>query len=200
MSPTYGKHFPIEDLSLNTIPFICFAKLYLLCVLVKWVARICECLSRSRFFFKSQLGLFDDMKTPMVKKNRDFEVSRSSENIEEDGDLCKEDVEEVMTRLGIFRHPESEKLQERLGSEDILSLFEEKEPGLDEVKEAFDVFDENRDGFLDAGELQRVLYNLGFKDGLDIEKCRRMIDAFDDNGDGTIDFTEFVKLVENMFC
>ncbi|GFY84903.1 calcium-binding EF-hand family protein [Actinidia rufa] len=117
------------------------------------------------------------MKTPMVKKNREFEVSCSSENIEEDGDLCKEDVEEVMT-----------------------SLFEEKEPGLNEVKEAFDVFDENRDGFLDAGELQRVLCNLGFKDGLDIEKCRRMIDAFDDNGDGTIDFTEFVKLVEKMFC
>ena len=68
-----------------------------------------------------------------------------------------------MTRLGIFRNPESEKLQ-RLGSDDILSLFEEKEPGLDEVKEAFDVFDENRDGFLDAREIQRVLCTLGFKD------------------------------------
>ncbi|GFY82980.1 calcium-binding EF-hand family protein [Actinidia rufa] len=80
------------------------------------------------------------------------------------------------------------------------SLFEEKEPGLDEVKEAFDVFDENRDGFLDAREIQRVLYNLGFKDGLEIERCKRMIDAFDDNGDGRIDFKEFVKLMENMFC
>ncbi|PSS35138.1 Calcium-binding protein CML45 [Actinidia chinensis var. chinensis] len=198
MSPTYHKTIPIEDLSLNTIPFIWFAELYLLCVLVKWVAKICECLSRSRFFFESQLGLFDDLKTPVVKKNQDFEESCSSENVE-DGDLCKEDVEVVMTRLGIFRNPESEKLQ-RLGSDDILSLFEEKEPGLDEVKEAFDVFDENRDGFLDAREIQRVLYNLGFKDGLEIERCKRMIDAFDDNGDGRIDFKEFVKLMENMFC
>ncbi|GFY82981.1 calcium-binding EF-hand family protein [Actinidia rufa] len=105
-----------------------------------------------------------------------------------------------MTRLGIFpHHPESEIRQERLGSVDILSLFEEKEPGLDEVKEAFDVFDENRDGFLDAREIHRVLYNLGLKDGLEIEKCKRMIDAFDDNGDGRIDFKEFVKLMENMF-
>ena len=198
MSPTYHKTIPIEDLSLNTIPFIWFAELYLLCVLVKWVAKICECLSRSRFFFESQLGLFDDLKTPVVKKNQDFEESCSSDNVE-DGDLCKEDVEVVMTRLGIFRNPESEKLQ-RLGSDDILSLFEEKEPGLDEVKEAFDVFDENRDGFLDAREIQRVLYNLGFKDGLEIERCKRMIDAFDDNGDGRIDFKEFVKLMENMFC
>ncbi|XP_057503303.1 probable calcium-binding protein CML46 [Actinidia eriantha] len=198
MSLTYGKTIPIENLSLNTIPFIWFAELYLLCVLVQWVAKICECLSRSRFFFEPQLGLFDDLKTPLVKKNQDFEESCSSEKVE-DGDLCKEDVEVVMTRLGIFRNPESEKLQ-RLGSDDMLSLFEEKEPGLDEVKEAFDVFDENRDGFLDAREIQRVLYNLGFKDGLEIERCKRMIDAFDDNGDGRIDFKEFVKLMENIFC
>ena len=73
-------------------------------MLAKWVARICKCLSRSRFFFKPQLGLFDDLKTPVVKKNQDFEVSCSSEKVE-DGDLCKGDVEVVMTRLGIFPWP-----------------------------------------------------------------------------------------------
>ncbi|CAK9186078.1 unnamed protein product [Ilex paraguariensis] len=77
----------------------------------------------------------------------------------------------VMTKLGIFCHPEDEKLQERLGSDDVTNLFDEKEPSLEEVKGAFYVFDENRDGFIDAMDLQRVLCALGLKEGLEIENC-----------------------------
>ncbi|EYU34653.1 hypothetical protein MIMGU_mgv1a026006mg, partial [Erythranthe guttata] len=83
-------------------------------------------------------------------------------------------------------------------------LFEERSPCLDEVKEAFDVFDENRDGFIDAKELQKVLcalgLNEGLNEGLEMDKCRRMIGVFDENGDGRIDFDEFVKFMEINFC
>ncbi|XP_052195154.1 probable calcium-binding protein CML46 [Diospyros lotus] len=107
-----------------------------------------------------------------------------------------------MEGLGISCDPEEddECLQETLGSDEISNLFEEKGPSMDEVKAAFDVFDENGDGFIEAKELQRVLCVLGFKEGLEVENCRRMIDAFDKDGDGRIDFGEFLKFMENTIC
>ncbi|CAK9138120.1 unnamed protein product [Ilex paraguariensis] len=113
--------------------------------------------------------------------------------------LFRGDVEIVMQKLGIFCDPNGDKLQERLGSVEISKLFDETEPSPEEVKEAFDLFDENGDGFIDAKELERVLGKLGFTELPEIE-CQRMIMAFDDNGDGMIDFREFVKVMEGSFC
>ncbi|ESR56647.1 hypothetical protein CICLE_v10024475mg, partial [Citrus x clementina] len=84
-------------------------------------------------------------------------------------------------------------------SRELSRLFEEKEPSLEEVKDAFDVFDENKDGFIDALELQRVLCILGMKEGFQLENCKKMIKTFDENGDGSIDFKEFVKFMESSF-
>lgn len=94
----------------------------------------------------------------------------------------------------------SGEVPERFAPEDITRQFEEKEPSLEEVNEAFCVFDVNRDGFIDADELQRVLRGLGFGEGKDVEDSKTMIRSFDENGDGRIDFREFVKLMENCFC
>lgn len=105
-----------------------------------------------------------------------------------------------MGNLGIFCSQESEEqLNESYGCEEISRLFEQ-EPSLEEVKQAFDVFDVNKDGFIDAEELQRVLCVLGLKQGLKLENCNSMINTFDEDGDGRIDFQEFVKFMENSFC
>ncbi|KAJ9541266.1 hypothetical protein OSB04_027772 [Centaurea solstitialis] len=102
--------------------------------------------------------------------------------------------------LGSFGHPEDEKLPEVLTFTDLFNIFEdifeEEQPRLDELEEAFDAFDENKDGFIDARELQRALFSLEMKKITDIEDCKRMIQAFDENIDGMIDFNEFVKLME----
>lgn len=118
-----------------------------------------------------------------------------------DGSLCREDMEMVMARLGFICHPRQHiMLQERFCVEYFSSMFDDKEPSLDEVKEAFDVFDLNRDGFIDAMELQRVVCVLGLSNGSQIENCKQMIREFDENRDGRIDFREFVKLMEKSFC
>lgn len=83
--------------------------------------------------------------------------------------------------------------------ENIECIFEGAEPVLEEVREAFRMFDENEDGFVDAEELEKVMSSLGLV-GLSQQECERMIMVFDDDGDGRISFGEFVKLIEESFC
>ena len=159
-----------------------------------WVTIIQRFFSWSKSFLYSQLSLFCRTEHwDERRKRQDFEVHVKVD----DRSICREEMEAVMGKLGIFCNPEGEKLQERLCSEEISGMFEEKEPSLEELNEAFLVFDVNRDGFIDAEELQRVLRILGFRQGTGIEDCRKMISCHDENGDGSIDFNEFVKFAEN---
>ncbi|XWS32884.1 hypothetical protein CRYUN_Cryun22dG0028900 [Craigia yunnanensis] len=142
-------------------------------------------------------------KTSGWESNQNFECSStevSSTEKKEDGErVCRKDVEKLMENLGLFCSRESKELNESFGSDELSRLFEE-EPSLEDVKQAFDVFDVNKDGFIDAEELQRVLWILGLKEGLKLENCNKMIKTFDKDGDGRIDFQEFVKFLENSFC
>ncbi|GJS02318.1 probable calcium-binding protein CML30 [Tanacetum coccineum] len=57
-------------------------------------------------------------------------------------------LEIVLKRLGMFcDHDDKRQI---IGSNEISGLFDEDEPSLDEVKEAFSAFDRNKDGFIDA--------------------------------------------------
>ncbi|PKA47096.1 putative calcium-binding protein CML30 [Apostasia shenzhenica] len=113
--------------------------------------------------------------------------------------VSREDVELVMEKMGLREVGDGENMKEYLNSEEISAIFEE-EPSLEEVKAAFSVFDENGDGFVDAGELQRVLCKLGFAERMALDSCEEMISLHDGNGDGMIDFGEFVKFMESSFC
>ncbi|XP_045814979.1 probable calcium-binding protein CML46 [Trifolium pratense] len=116
------------------------------------------------------------------------------------GIIERDEVKMVMEKMGFVCNSESEELNEKYGSKELCEVFEENEPSLDEVKQAFDVFDENKDGFIDAMELQRVLVILGLKEGSKFENCQKMIKHFDENHDGRIDFFEFVNIMRNHFC
>lgn len=62
------------------------------------------------------------------------------------------------------------------------------------LQSAFEVFDSDKDGFISAPELHRVLSGLG-DDQLSIEDCRYMIRCVDKDGDELVDFKEFEKLM-----
>ena len=158
----------------------------------------------SRFWcsFQSQLNFGNSNVWP-EDKNPCSELSQVQQTCaacpsekKDDESLSRVDVETIMKRLGICCSPEGE-FQVGFSSKELSELFDEKEPSLEEVKEAFDVFDENRDGFIDARELQRVLRNLGLKEGEELHNCEKMIRAFNENRDGRIDFKGFVKFMEN---
>ncbi|KAK2655380.1 hypothetical protein Ddye_008432 [Dipteronia dyeriana] len=164
-----------------------------------WVKSIHSFWARCWSSFRFQI---DSVKSDY--RDEDFEVSSHnhqsccsfSENI---GIISREEVEMVMGKLSLFCSPEGEKLPQRFDSNELSQLFDHEEPSLEEVKEAFDVFDSNKDGFIDAVELQRVLLTLGLGQGFQLGNCTKMIKRFDENGDGRIDFNEFVKFMETTF-
>ncbi|KAG6765594.1 hypothetical protein POTOM_029643 [Populus tomentosa] len=100
----------------------------------------------------------------------------------------------VMNRLGLVFHEDGLGGDEGFGADELLSLFEEEEPcSLEELKEVFDVFDENKDGFIDARELNRVMCRLGLKEGMEVEECSRMIQAVGEGRKQKIDFNDFFR-------
>ncbi|KAL4319996.1 hypothetical protein GQ457_18G003650 [Hibiscus cannabinus] len=68
--------------------------------------------------------------------------------------------------------------------------------GEDELKEAFDVFDKDRDGLISFEELGSVLCSLGLKEGNKMEDCKAMIRKVDMDGDGMVNFDEFKKMMK----
>ncbi|ERM94524.1 probable calcium-binding protein CML30 [Amborella trichopoda] len=143
------------------------------------------------------------LETKIRRSNSKFCSTNITPHVE-DIEIEAEDIDTVMERLGLTRHAKerethfSERI-ERMGREEFSNLFEEQEPSSEELKEAFAMFDENRDGFISPSELQKVLSKLGFDEGTKLEDCKNMIKAFDENGDGKIDFQEFESFMESSF-
>ncbi|PIN08829.1 hypothetical protein CDL12_18597 [Handroanthus impetiginosus] len=194
MSQDYVNQLQIENISLNSIQMIILIVGLVEFLLLQFFT------DRKRIYnfflgFQSLISSNDSNNEARMKE-RDFEPSKTQEK-RDDRSMSKGDMEIVLRSLGMFGEG---KLPEKMDVDDLSELFEEKNPNLDEAKEAFDVFDDNKDGFIDAKELQKVLCALGLKEGLDIDNCRRMIGVFDENEDGRIDFDEFVKFMEISLC
>lgn len=206
MSPSGVNHLPIEYISLDiTVPLglmILGLFQFFFNIILDWDSKIYS------FFLESTTGAKDrnsQLKNLLQvkaeeKKNDQLELtSNNREKHYHDSIIYRDEVQVVMKSLGLFCRPEteSEKLQDKFNSNDLSNLFEEKEPTLEEVQEAFDVFDENKDGFIDAQDLQKLLLALGLNEGSELDKCKKMIRAFDENGDERIDFHEFLNFMES---
>lgn len=198
MPYNYVNQFPIENFSLNTLQLT-----FLVVGLVEFV--LLNFLIDTKWVYSFFSGFRSSVKSPLIssnvsedqagEKDRDFNQEKRV-----DTSVSRGDIDIVLRSLGMLADSdETRPLPESLDAGDLLNMFEEENPSLDEVKEAFDVFDDNRDGFIDEKELQKVLCHLGLKEGLEMENCRRMIRMFDENGDGRIDFEEFVKFMEANF-
>ncbi|KAL2252410.1 probable calcium-binding protein CML45 [Sesamum indicum] len=197
MSHYEVNQFPFEHFSLNTIQLtVLIVGLIEFLLLQLLIDR-----KRIHTFF---LGLRSSTQSQLIgpdgsKHQADFKPSDKQED-RVDQSVSSGEIEIVLRSLGMCCNSIEAKVPARLDADDLFNLFEGENPNLEEVKEAFDVFDSNRDGFIDAEELQKVLCALGLKEGSEMENCRRMIGLFDENGDGRIDFDEFVKFMESSLC
>ncbi|KAH7331447.1 hypothetical protein KP509_20G033900 [Ceratopteris richardii] len=68
--------------------------------------------------------------------------------------------------------------------------------GDEDLVDAFNVFDKDRNGLISANELRSVLISLGFsQEACAIEACTAMIARVDKNGDAHVDLCEFTSLL-----
>ncbi|GFY81393.1 ARF-GAP domain 11 [Actinidia rufa] len=127
-----------------------------------------------------------------------------------DGRITKKELNDSLENMGIFI-PNSELTQmiEKIdvnedGCVDIdefgglyqTIMFEKDEE--EDMREAFNVFDQNGDGFIAVEELMSVLASLGLKQGrASVEDCGRMIMKVDVDGDGRVNFDEFKKMMRD---
>merc|ERR1712094_82754 len=74
-----------------------------------------------------------------------------------------------------------------------------KKPGqlsdeqLDEIREAFSLFDSDASGMIDIRELKAAMRALGFE--VKNEELKKMVTDIDNDGNGTIEFTEFLMMM-----
>ncbi|CAN6681245.1 unnamed protein product [Malus baccata var. baccata] len=66
----------------------------------------------------------------------------------------------------------------------------------EELKEAFGVFDKDKDGLISVEELAVVLCSLGLREGSKVEDCKEMVRKVDTDGDGMVNFDEFKMMMK----
>lgn len=77
------------------------------------------------------------------------------------------------------------------------TIMDEKDEDEEEdMKEAFNVFDQNGDGYITVEELRSVLASLGLKQGRTLEDCKMMIKKVDVDGDGRVNYREFRQMMK----
>merc|ERR1711924_32364 len=64
---------------------------------------------------------------------------------------------------------------------------------LDEIREAFSLFDADASGMIDIRELKAAMRALGFE--VKNEELKKMVADIDNDGNGTIEFTEFLQMM-----
>ncbi|KAK7283019.1 hypothetical protein RIF29_12215 [Crotalaria pallida] len=120
------------------------------------------------------------------------------------GRIKKENARQVVEKLGLMYGSKEDKpsrfelvgeggfMDDEVPVEDVLGELEEDESKRSKLlHEAFKIFDEDGDGYIDAMELKRVLDCLGLDKGWDINTIEKMVKVVDLNFDGKVDFSEF---------
>merc|ERR1712094_128673 len=64
---------------------------------------------------------------------------------------------------------------------------------MDEIREAFNLFDGDQSGAIDVRELKAAMRALGFE--VKNEELKKMVSDVDNNGNGTIEFAEFLQMM-----
>merc|ERR1711935_820779 len=67
------------------------------------------------------------------------------------------------------------------------------EDQLDEIREAFGLFDNDASGQIDVRELKAAMRALGFE--IKNEELKKMVTDVDNDGNGTIEFSEFLEMM-----
>ncbi|XP_031372247.1 calmodulin-like protein 6 isoform X1 [Punica granatum] len=116
--------------------------------------------------------------------------------MEPDGSIKTERARRIVQKLGlIVLQKEEEGLNDEVRAEEVLGGIDDVKERSRLLKEAFEIFDEDGNGFIEAAELKRVLECLGLDKGWDMGEIEKMVRVVDLNLDGKVDFIEFESMM-----
>lgn len=122
-----------------------------------------------------------------------------------DGKISISDLGSILNMLGSKTSPEEvKKIMTEIDSDGDgfidLKEFEAfylagagKDTNDQELRDAFALYDKDKNGKISANELHSVLKSLGEK--CSVKDCRKMISSVDVDGDGCVNFEEFKKMM-----
>ncbi|XP_010526084.1 PREDICTED: calmodulin-like protein 4 [Tarenaya hassleriana] len=126
-----------------------------------------------------------------------------------DGRITKEELNDSLENLGLFL-PDRELAQmiQKIDAngdgcvdmDEFESLYKsivDQSDKDDDMRDAFDVFDQDGDGFITVEELKSVMGSLGLKQGKTLEDCKKMIMQVDVDGDGRVNYKEFLQMMKS---
>nr|XP_043637022.1 calmodulin-like protein 3 [Erigeron canadensis] len=125
-----------------------------------------------------------------------------------DGKITKQELSKSLERLGmLIPEKDLEHMIDHIDTdgdgsvnmEEFERLYEmimEERDEEEDIKEAFNVFDKNGDGFITVDELRSVLTSLGLRQGRTIEDCQLMVKKVDVDGDGMVNYAEFRQMMK----
>ncbi|XP_057524581.1 calmodulin-like protein 2 [Amaranthus tricolor] len=153
------------------------------------------------------LGVVPHSNTSLSTSNKIINEAQAQESrakalitifgMDKDGRIAKDKACKVVKQLGLVKEDNDESsfymLEEQLEAKKVFLELEQEEKREKEqlLRQAFKVFDEDGDGFIDAKEIKRVLMCLGLDNGWDMKEIEKMIKVVDLNLDGKVDFQEF---------
>ncbi|CAG5114710.1 unnamed protein product, partial [Candidula unifasciata] len=122
-----------------------------------------------------------------------------------DGTITTVELGSVMRSMG--QNPTETELQDMINEVDadgsgaidfpeFLTMMSRKLNALDqeqEIRQAFEVFDKDKNGFISRSELKQVMATLGEK--LSEEDVTLMLKRVDTDGDGQVNYKEFVQMM-----
>jgi Ca2+-binding EF-hand superfamily protein len=130
--------------------------------------------------FITKLELKESLKNIRITVT-DIEVEEIVARVDENGDGLI-DFEEFVTLCEGFEKAGGGEFYRPVGVHD--------DDDDEDLREAFDVFDKDKDGLICVEELDLVLCSLGLGK-MKIDDCREMIRKVDVDGDGMVNFDEF---------
>lgn len=119
--------------------------------------------------------------------------------MEANGKIKKDKVRVVIEKLGLTGGEENspscpdpcDGLKEEVDAEGVIGGLEDASGRSEVLHQAFNIFNEDGNGFIEAVELKRVLECLGLDRGWNMGDIEKMVQVVDLNLDGKVDFSEF---------
>lgn len=168
---------------------------------------------------KKEKKMNPETKAPTTTNNADSDSSKPSVYLQDsnevqvvferfdangDGKISSEELAGVMKALGSDTSPDeicqmmaeidTDKdgfinLQEFTAFCSSNSLYGSADGGVEELHDAFKLYDQDQDGFISGTELHLILTRLGER--CSVQDCEKMIKSVDSDGDGRVSFQEF---------